>query len=572
MGPGGRGPEVRPRGPSNNRDAAKFMPPGPPGATGPSTAAAATPVGVHGAFSGGVAIASPNYAVLPPTVGAQAQQEYQAQFRGASQSNAGGGGGGEVSTQLKDKLQEKFRPPTVKKQGYMMKFQKGGLGNKWKKRWFSLAEGLFLHFDDEKTATDLKGKNSTMKSAKAGAGLRTFCATINVADDALPGFDLEGKERSYRVECADTKERDSWVRCLVHNGAIDVSVSKIVKDGNLELKKKEGYYVLFADRFCQYKNKQQADLSKPISSIPLTSGTDCTALDNKGITEFSLGSGKVCVIYKASNVTERDEWVQAINATVASSMVGLFGGSLSYGMKGSAYVIPPILVDCANSIVSRGGLTSQGLFRISGNQTEIAKLKAVYQQGHCGYEPLRKGKSEDVPDVDCVAGCLKLYLRELHDCVIHPSLTVTLTVLATSKEKSKAEVASDMQMLLSSSALPELNRLTLNYVIYLLTLVAEQSSVNMVRCCSCCSRFFSFLLSCASRVLFFHGTYLATSCPWFCFVLLLYYCRPFGNRWCPRTWVLCLALASCACHRPQARCNSQSREPRLLIWEKSWNS
>lgn len=85
----------------------------------------------------------------------------------------------------------------------------------------------------------------------------------------------------------------------------------------------------------------------------------------------------------------------------------LFGVSLEVGLArdGNAFELPAV-VDRVIEFLDAEGLSVEGLFRLSGSQATISKLKEEYDAG--GDPDLF-----EVSDPHCVAGLLKLYLREL---------------------------------------------------------------------------------------------------------------------------------------------------------------
>src|SRR3989338_11028983 len=87
----------------------------------------------------------------------------------------------------------------------------------------------------------------------------------------------------------------------------------------------------------------------------------------------------------------------------------LFGNSLELIMelqKGGD--MPYIISDCVEWLEKNGGLTREGIFRISGKQTLIDELKARYDaEGRVDLE------AEGALEVHTVSGILKLFFREL---------------------------------------------------------------------------------------------------------------------------------------------------------------
>lgn len=84
----------------------------------------------------------------------------------------------------------------------------------------------------------------------------------------------------------------------------------------------------------------------------------------------------------------------------------LFGGSLEgYAIEHNR-TVPLIVVKCIESIEKMGGLQKEGIYRVSGRQTNIEQLKHQFE--------LDEDKAVlDAYDVFTIATVLKMYIREL---------------------------------------------------------------------------------------------------------------------------------------------------------------
>ncbi|UMM28705.1 hypothetical protein L5515_011426 [Caenorhabditis briggsae] len=87
----------------------------------------------------------------------------------------------------------------------------------------------------------------------------------------------------------------------------------------------------------------------------------------------------------------------------------LFGGSLDEYVEATGEEIP-LLVQSAIAYLSRYSLRNQGLFRVSGSQSEINRFREAYERGEDLFQYL-----EDGSDANSAAGVLKLYFRELRE-------------------------------------------------------------------------------------------------------------------------------------------------------------
>ena len=89
----------------------------------------------------------------------------------------------------------------------------------------------------------------------------------------------------------------------------------------------------------------------------------------------------------------------------------VFGGSLKNLIAKEKLEIPKIIQTCVESVEQRG-LTSQGIYRLSGNAATITRLKGQVNQGQ--YTELLDPNL----DINAISGLLKLYFRELLDPLI----------------------------------------------------------------------------------------------------------------------------------------------------------
>lgn len=86
---------------------------------------------------------------------------------------------------------------------------------------------------------------------------------------------------------------------------------------------------------------------------------------------------------------------------------------------------PPLLITrCIECIEQQEGLAKEGIYRVSGKQTHIDKLKSAFERDEPNVVP---GK-DDVPgDVYSVASLLKIFLRELSSPVFPFKLSDRIT-------------------------------------------------------------------------------------------------------------------------------------------------
>ncbi|KAJ1017793.1 hypothetical protein NDA16_005110 [Ustilago loliicola] len=87
----------------------------------------------------------------------------------------------------------------------------------------------------------------------------------------------------------------------------------------------------------------------------------------------------------------------------------IFGIDLAEQMARDNVEIPPILEKCASAI-EEIGIENMGIYRLSGTTSKVQKLKAKFDTDWTQVDLLN---DEAIQDINIVAGCLKLWFREL---------------------------------------------------------------------------------------------------------------------------------------------------------------
>ncbi|CAG8734044.1 11813_t:CDS:10, partial [Cetraspora pellucida] len=101
--------------------------------------------------------------------------------------------------------------------------------------------------------------------------------------------------------------------------------------------------------------------------------------------------------------------MQAINIINPKN---IFGVDLAEQMRRDNHEIPLILTKCAEAIEKNGGLESQGIYRVSGVQSHIQKLRTLFDRNA---EAVDLSAEECFSDVNNLTSVLKLWFRELPD-------------------------------------------------------------------------------------------------------------------------------------------------------------
>ncbi|WKX96381.1 hypothetical protein Q1695_012656 [Nippostrongylus brasiliensis] len=148
----------------------------------------------------------------------------------------------------------------------------------------------------------------------------------------------------------------------------------------------------------------------------------------------------------------------------------LFGGSLDEYVDATGEAIPLVVVS-AITYLSRYSLRNQGLFRVSGSQSEINRFKDAYEKGDDAFADLTDGSESN-----SVAGVLKLYLRELREPLFPIFLFDQFTDCA--KADSPQEFVRKAKQLVEK--LPVSHILLLRFLFSFLSHLCEFADENMM--------------------------------------------------------------------------------------------
>ncbi|ORX61371.1 RhoGAP-domain-containing protein [Hesseltinella vesiculosa] len=99
-----------------------------------------------------------------------------------------------------------------------------------------------------------------------------------------------------------------------------------------------------------------------------------------------------------------------INYHVGECKDLIFGMSLTEYAQTRGRSPPMIITKCIHAIEERGGLEREGIYRISGKQSNIEKIKQAFERDESLVEFGQNGLPDDV---FCIASVLKIFLREL---------------------------------------------------------------------------------------------------------------------------------------------------------------
>mmetsp|Transcript_18280 Transcript_18280/g.25603 ORF Transcript_18280/g.25603 Transcript_18280/m.25603 type:complete len:407 (+) Transcript_18280:90-1310(+) len=134
----------------------------------------------------------------------------------------------------------------------------------------------------------------------------------------------------------------------------------------------------------------------------------------------------------------------------------------------NATTIPRLVEDCIVFLDTPTALQTEGIFRLSGSQDEIQKIKTLYEED----KPVDLQKM--AKDVNVVAGLLKLYFRELPEALLTYELyECFLAAIGVPEEEAKMDCLRKVIDLL-----PAGNRLILTRLMGFLHKVAQYETVN----------------------------------------------------------------------------------------------
>jgi hypothetical protein len=147
----------------------------------------------------------------------------------------------------------------------------------------------------------------------------------------------------------------------------------------------------------------------------------------------------------------------------------VFGADLGRHCEGKRTLVPQFLVHFMEHIEAHG-LSTVGLYRLSGNAASVQKLRCLVEQD----TPFNLDDPEWA-DINIVTGCLKLYFRELPDPLI-PATKFQAFIDAARSATTPAQRVTALATQVRE--LPKINYCTLLALMTHLRKVMENGSVN----------------------------------------------------------------------------------------------
>ncbi|XP_069997837.1 N-chimaerin isoform X4 [Penaeus vannamei] len=147
----------------------------------------------------------------------------------------------------------------------------------------------------------------------------------------------------------------------------------------------------------------------------------------------------------------------------------IFGADLTTSLRGSTESVPSVVTECVSEVEARG-LTMEGIYRVPGSQDQIEALRLAFERDGNRVNLTEKA----VPDINVVAGVLKLYLRLLPIPLITSQCFLRLQAVCKLSTR-EAKVSGIREAL---QTLPVAHLSTLKVIIMHLARVCDHSAVN----------------------------------------------------------------------------------------------
>lgn len=150
----------------------------------------------------------------------------------------------------------------------------------------------------------------------------------------------------------------------------------------------------------------------------------------------------------------------------------IFGVALADQMARDMVEVPPILEKCAEAIEAIG-LQNMGIYRLSGTTSKVQKLKNKFD---LDWKLVDLLNDEAINDINIVAGCLKLWFRELPE----PLMTWELYQGFIEAARLENDRMRHIRMHERVNDLPDANYATLKYLMGHLDKIKNQENHNQM--------------------------------------------------------------------------------------------
>lgn len=249
--------------------------------------------------------------------------------------------------------------------------------------------------------------------------------------------------------------------------------------GNLMFDKKKRWIVLEGPTLLVHKSQEEADPKKPVETVYLSEFT--LVVDEKDKKKLSVDlvstkSRKDTHQIKFTNEEESVQWMVPIKSGCASEASN--AAASGSGSANAYFGVPiekvtpakseiPYIVEFGIQAIEQRSMDVEGIFRLSGSQNVIDKLKADFNNGVMV-------DFSTVLDPHNITGVLKLWFRELPE----PLLTYDLyeSFIAAQQERDPNKHIRYLRHLLAN--LGKIQHATLKYLMAFLGRVATHSDEN----------------------------------------------------------------------------------------------
>eukprot|EP01112_Ceratiomyxa_fruticulosa_P002144 TRINITY_DN1226_c0_g2_i1.p1 TRINITY_DN1226_c0_g2~~TRINITY_DN1226_c0_g2_i1.p1 ORF type:complete len:346 (+),score=40.40 TRINITY_DN1226_c0_g2_i1:272-1309(+) len=167
-------------------------------------------------------------------------------------------------------------------------------------------------------------------------------------------------------------------------------------------------------------------------------------------------NSKININYKATLNIDADRHFLTARIRCETGVFGVDPSGIEVESD-AGFVVPSILIQMKRSLVLHGGLTSEGIFRLAGEQTEIRRIKEI----------MNRKEYTDSNDLNTIASLIKIWFREL-----------PIPILNALPQESIFYSSEIADCVAAFDRLPEPQKTLLNWLMDLLIQVAQHSAVN----------------------------------------------------------------------------------------------
>ncbi|NXX42014.1 ARAP1 protein, partial [Tricholaema leucomelas] len=362
------------------------------------------------------------------------------------------------------------------------------------RRWCRLQEGVLSYYESERSAVpsgELRAQDIVCLASNPphahGYGWHRAWHPARACRAPRLALQLEGTfevyteaERLYLFGSESSDGAREWLHCIAKAILPPLAEELLAEDfqrlgrlrykGGLDLEQlREGWFALAGCQLhlCpQHGHRQEPiqlrKLQELCESLPAPGGTARLAGMKEG--EEMVPSAGRTLYLQGGRRLDFQGWVQAIQKAAAGT-----GASLAEQQLTDANV--PLLVDRCIDYITQCGLTSEGIYRKSGQNSKTSSLLQLLRRDARGVR-LRQGEQQ----VDDVASTLKRFFRELAQGIFTQRWCQHW--LQASGLEDEEEKLKEYRRLLD--ALPTVNRATLKALINHLFRVQLFSSENQM--------------------------------------------------------------------------------------------